>query len=1054
MFSNTNLHMKSLIIFLFCTIIFISNLIGQCVIRGKVSDKNGESLVGVNVYVKSKMSIAVSTDLNGDYSLKLPESGTEIIVVRYISYQTIEDTIKCSKGIKIKNYILEPVVNSLSTVVVTAKAYNNNDIQLENIQKRSSSTIDYISAETIKKTGDANVGSAVARITGVSTTSSGLITVRGVGDRYVKTTINGSRIPTLDPFTNNIKLDLFPSSLIDNIIITKTARPDLPGDWAGAYLSIETKDYPDSIALNFETSIGYNQQSTFKDVVSSERSSTDWLGYDNGLRDYNHNNYVQYNNSPSTYQYFAALGLSNYFSSIGVTNTTPWNDTYYKLGLIQLGLLGNAQFNDQTAFQNAKNQFTTLAYEGKAYNLLNSNAVISEKNFPNNWNTVIRQAPLSNTQNFSIGNQTTLFGKTLGYIIGFRYYSSMQYDPNSIKNNIEFQSNISDNTTSSFTKYQKVSKEINGWSGLLKFAYKLNNNNNISLLFLPNVIGTNNIRDAEYVVPASNDPTNNPPILTFSKYQYYESRKQFIYQLKTEHYLPKKKIKIEFNASYTNGKSDAPDSKNLTYQGAQGSLPDNYSLYFIYPTNLNRYFRYLTDNVFDSRVSAEIPLSDKPDLVRKLKIGGGYLYNHIENKSYVYQFVNGSGFVNPTIGTLSKLNPDSIFDIVTIQNQGASYRSSYGYYYKFASPSDNFFGNSEIISGYAMLDYAIIPSVRLSGGLRIEKAKIYTDCFLFDSLGLASNDFRRIITDVWGNTINAQPGDLQKISYLPSINVLYQIQNTDLSQTNLRLNYSQTVARPSIRELSENTFYDFESNSYVKGNSQLKMVKINNFDLRLEKYSKSGDNISFSIFYKDFINHIELTNWGFVLSWLNNPNKTSLTGIEIEGKKNLSKHFEFKANLTLVNSKTTLTGGTMYDLAGHIFNLKGGERPMFGQAPYIFNTMLSYNGKKHGIVATLSYNLQGSKLVIVTDITKPDIYELPRNIFDFKISKIINKHFSASLKIMDILNSTTTRAYLNVNNESYFKYLWNDITNKNNSNIIYSKYKYGGNYIVSLAYKL
>lgn len=1051
--------MRLLLVVIILNIIIASNLFGQCVLRGKVTDKNGETLVGATIFPKSKMSLGVTTDLNGDYSLKLPSSGSEVIVIRYISYQTIEDTINFSKGILVKNYVLESASQSLNTVVIEAKAFRNSDTPLERIKMRSSSTIDFISAETMKKTGDANLASAIARITGVSTTSSGLITVRGVGDRYVKTTIDGARIPTLDPFTNNIKLDMFPSSLIDNIIITKTARPDLPGDWAGAYLSIETKDFPDSLSINMETSLGYNDQSSFKDVVTSQSSSTDWLGFDNGFRDYNHNNYIPFNNNPSTYQEFIALGLGNYFKSLGVTNNTPWNDTYYKLGLIQLGLLGNAQINDQTAFQNAQNQFNTLSYAGKAFDLINANAVASEKQFPNNWNTITKEPLFSNfSQSFSIGNQTKLFGKTLGYIFGFRYSSSIQYDPNSIKNDIEFQSDLPDTYTSTYTKIQKVSKETNGWSGLIKFAYKLNNNNNISIMFMPNVTGTNYVRDAEYLEPNTNDPTNNLPFLTVSKYQYYESRKQLIYQLKSEHYIPQRKIKIEFNVSYTNGKSDAPDSKNYINKFAGGFLPSDYELYFTYPTDVNRYFRYLTDNIFDSRISAEMPIGDKPELVRKIKIGGGYINESMQNKSYVYQFMNSTGFENPTVATLDSLNnhQSPIFDIVTTQYNGQAIRSAYGYYYKYSSPADNFFGSSDIISGYAMIDYAFIPKLRFSGGLRIESVKIYTDCFLFDSLGMSPNDFRRKITDVWGNTMDVQPGNLQKISYLPSANLIYKLNNNEISPINLRLNYSQTVARPSIRELSETTFYDFESNSYVKGNSQLKMVQINNYDLRLEAYFKSGDNISVSLFYKDFINHIELSNFGFILSWLNSPDNTSLKGIEIEGKKNIFKFLEFRANLTLVSSKEILKGGTMYDLDGHVFNLKGGERPMFGQAPYIINTMVSYNSKKLGLITTLSYNLQGSKLVIITDVTKPDIYELPRHLLDFKISKVINKHFGVNFKILDILNTAVTRSYMNVSNDSYFKNIWNEITNKNKEadNIIYSRYRYGSNYIFSLTYKL
>ena len=632
----------------------------------------------------------------------------------------------------------------------------------------------------------------------------------------------------------------------------------------------------------------------------------------------------------------------------------------------------------------------------------------------------------------------------------------MQYDPNSVKNNYEFQLGLPDSTTSTFTKYQRLNKETNGWSGLMKLAYKLNKNNSLSLLFMPNVIGTNNVRDAEYIEPASNDPLNNPPILIFSKYQFYESRKQFIYQLKSEHYILRHKIKIEYNASYTNGKSSDPDSKNNVISFAQGSVPENYQIYFTYPTDLNRYFRYLTDNVFDSRISAEMPIGNKSDLVRKIKIGGAYTYNHVQNKSYVYQFTNGSGFTDPSLQTLNHMNPDSIFDIVTVPNGGLPYRSEYGYYTKFSSPADNFFGRSNIFSGYAMVDYAINPRLRLSGGLRIEAAKIYTDCFLFDSLHLVANDFRRIITDDYGLYIDAQPGSLQKTSYLPSVNLIYKLNNDEAIPVNLRLNFSQTVARPSIRELSETTFYDFESNSYVKGNSQLKMVQINNYDLRLESYFKSGDNISVSLFYKDFKNHIELTSWGFCLSWLNNPNNANVKGLEIEGKKNIYKNLELKANLTLADSKTTLKGGIVTDLAGHIFDLKGGTRPMYGQAPYVINTMISYNEKKLRMTATISYNVQGSKLVIVTDPTKPDIYELPRHLIDFKISKIISKHFGASLKILDILNRPVTRSYLPLSSTSYFINLWNDFAGKNKSkyDYIYSKYRYGTNYILSLSYKL
>ena len=184
---------------------------------------------------------------------------------------------------------------------------------MDKMKVNSTTTIDFISAETMKKTGDPNVTAAIARVSGVST-NGGLITVRGIGDRYVRTTLNGSRIPTLDPLTNNIKLDIFPSSLIDNIIITKTASPELPGDWAGAYISVETKDYPGKLTVNVESQFGYNAQTTFQNVITSDKSSTDWMGFDGGLRIRENENIVAPNLSPSTYQEMVALGLGDYFN--------------------------------------------------------------------------------------------------------------------------------------------------------------------------------------------------------------------------------------------------------------------------------------------------------------------------------------------------------------------------------------------------------------------------------------------------------------------------------------------------------------------------------------------------------------------------------------------------------------------------------------------------------------------------------------------------------------------------------------------------------------------
>ncbi|MEO8149683.1 MAG: carboxypeptidase-like regulatory domain-containing protein [Bacteroidia bacterium] len=1022
--------MKKLFLLAIITIITYSISFSQGTIRGKITDNNGESLIGVTIYLKANHGIGTTTDLDGTYSLKINDSIAQTLVVSYISYKTIEQVVNPAKGqVLIKNFTLIPSSQEIKVAEVSAKAVKAKDYYLESIKKKSATTIDYVSSETMKKTGDANVTTAIARVSGVSTNNGGFITVRGIGDRYVKTSINGLRIPTLDPFTNNIKLDIFPASLVDNIMITKTASPDLAGDWAGAYISVETKDYPEQLAINVETKFGYNNQSTLTTVLSSQRSSTDWMGYDNNLRGHNHSDFNPATINPNPYQEFVALGLESYYNSIGVNETTPWNETYYKLGLVQLGLLGIAQINDQEAYTTAKSAYENGTYKGQAFNTLNANAANSGQSFANNWNTQTRETPLNFTQSLSIGNQVQLFKRPLGFMVGFRYGMSNLYDPNSTANRAGVVGDANGNLIPSVTSAvnQQVAVETNGWSGLINLAYKLNPNNSFSVLFMPNLTGTNRARNAI----DDRDISNN----VITKSQYYEERKQLIYQYKSSHYIPSIKLRTELDASYTNGKSEAPDFKNLQY--SKDPVSNTYQIGATTLEGIHRYYRYLSDDLFDSHVSFEFPLSAKPDLIRKLKFGGAYQSNNKTNDQYDY-IVNSGAVVYP----LHNDDLDAYFDLshFGISNytdaNGHNFNTMDFYYSESASAANHTFGTSKIIAGFVMADYSITTKLRFAGGLRIEKADILTDVVKFDSLGLPYNDPRRAYDS--GLPV-ANPGKLNETSYLPGINAIYKLKDNEQSQINLRANYSQSVARPSIRELSDVATFDYEFRSFVYGNSDLKMVHINNYDLRLESYFKSGDNVSVSLFYKAFKNHIELVKSNGY-SW-QNVDKSHVAGIELEGKKVLTKNFDLNANVTLANSETKFVR-TRLEISSGIKNYIPVDtltRTMYGQAPYVVNGILSYHADSIGLTLTLSYNIQGKRLVIASDNKEvPDIYEQPRNLLDFKVSKNLGRHFIVSLTIRDVLNTSIVRSY------NY----------TDGTNLDYDKYSFGTNYELGVIYKL
>jgi hypothetical protein len=1042
--------MKSALLIILLNLIVFSYASGQCTIRGLVSDINGEAAIGAQIYLPSNKTIGTVSDYNGNYTLKINEKATQVIAVSYIGYKLIEDTLECINGaILVENYVLEPAATEIKEVTVTGKSARNTDAQMETYKKLSSHTIDFISSETIKKTGDANVGAAIARVTGVSTNSGGLITVRGAGDRYIKTTVNGSRIPTLDPFTNNIKLDIFPSSLIDNITIVKTAQPDLPGDWSSAYISVETKDYPEKLSVSVESSFGYNQQTTFKDVLSSQRSSTDWLGYDNSLREYDHNSFEQLVPKPTTYQEFVALGIGGYLDSLGISQNTAWKDEYTRLGLVRLHYLGKANIDidkNDPIYQTAIANYDTV--RASAYAKINANAIKSERAFPNNWNSTRRQAPLNFSQSFSIGNQSTLFGKPIGYLLGFRYSSSYQYDAYSRANKV-IPTGIPENTDGFIPPhdsiFQESSKETHSWSALIKVAYKFNSNNSLSLLFMPNFIGVNNVRSGKIYNGDTDDDVAQQIYNTGTTVsQFYESRRQIIYQLKSNHYIPTLKTRLEFNASYTKGVSNAPDFKTARYASDLDSIKNRPVFADGGTAGAGRVFRYLNQNIFDSRFTAEVPIGSSPDKVRKIKFGGAFQTEARDRDQYFYQINNGD---NPSSASMNAVhNAHPYADPLGLDRYeiDSLYHYVQQYYYLYDVPSNHILGRNMVTAGFAMVDYSISQILRFSGGVRVENAYMKTDCVKLDAYNLSPDDARRqfsvgtAIGSIW-----VQPGVLNQTSVLPSANLIIKLNHNETAPVSARLNYSKTVARPSLQELSDVAFYDYELKNNVRGNSNLKMVNVNNYDIRIESFFKRGDNISFSLFYKEFENHIDVLNAGSSIGYVyvNNKGKTLLKGIEIEGKKTITRFFEFRANITLIDSRS-VPDSIYYDNTGNNFNTgKDGKTAytMLGQAPYIVNGMVTYTSPKMGLTASLNYNVQGPRLVIMGTLNIPyDIYEMPRNLLDFKISKNLGDHFGVNFKIQDILNSPIVRSYK----------VGNTYT------LEYDRYQYGTNYVLSVSYKL
>ncbi|CAN5206154.1 hypothetical protein BH23BAC3_BH23BAC3_32060 [soil metagenome] len=129
----------------------------------------------------------------------------------------------------------------------------------------------------ISRTGSSDAAEAMTKVTGASVVDGKYVYIRGLGDRYSSTHLNGSELPSADPDKKSFQLDLFPSSLLENLVTVKTFTPDRPGSFSGGIVDVSTVDFPERLMLELSASTTYNTQTTFKSNLFDTKGSSDWL---------------------------------------------------------------------------------------------------------------------------------------------------------------------------------------------------------------------------------------------------------------------------------------------------------------------------------------------------------------------------------------------------------------------------------------------------------------------------------------------------------------------------------------------------------------------------------------------------------------------------------------------------------------------------------------------------------------------------------------------------------------------------------------------------------
>lgn len=374
-------------------------------IKGVVIDqKSKETLIGAVITAvpgngsknatQEKDGIKAVTDIDGNFSLQNLKDGTYTLYIKYVGYKTQKidgvqlkggkwidgKAIVSSKDTSSKNdasekalltIALQPDEQQLKEVTVTAVERRNTDAAMIQVAKNSPVIVSNVSAQEISRTQDTNAGEVIRRVPGVSLIDDKFVMVRGLSQRYNNVWVNGGAVPSSEADSRAFSFDIIPSSQIDNLTIVKSPTAEYPADYSGGFIIVNTKEIPAENSFNIAVGGNWNTSSAFKDFSYSKGSGTDFLGFDNGLRNLNGGIHADLNpqldaNGKPVGDYATSLlgnGLNNDWL---VKNRKPLGDLKLAASLNRRWMLGGRTLG-MLAAMNYTNEYRT--YENMENNL-------------------------------------------------------------------------------------------------------------------------------------------------------------------------------------------------------------------------------------------------------------------------------------------------------------------------------------------------------------------------------------------------------------------------------------------------------------------------------------------------------------------------------------------------------------------------------------------------------------------------------------------------------------------------------------------------------------
>jgi len=643
----------------------------QGTISGTIIDADlGEGLIGANVVIEGTTN-GISTDFDGKYQLKA-EPGTYNIVVTYIGYAD-----KTVQGVEVKDgevtyldvTMAEGGVELDLDVIVTAKVIERSENAVLLLQKKSDKIQDGISSQEMSKLAISDAAGAMKKVTGATVSGGKYIYIRGLGDRYSLTQLNGLVIPSSDPYRNGAQLDLIPSNLLDNIITSKTFTPDQPGNFTGGAVNIKTKSFPEQMSLTFSSSVGYNNQNNFNgDFLTHEGGKNDYWGYDDGTR-----------------------ARPDILDDPSVTRTFD----------LESNLPVFARLNRDD--------------EGQALAEAADKAI---KSVNNDFTPEAQRSSIDHGYGITFGNQYQIGNNPLGVIASASFKKEYNHLGDYTRQNWNVMDINADTLFNEGNFEETLSTETSTLNGMIGLSYKLNNLNSISVNGIYNHSAD---KTSRFLTGERPDNIVRPDILE-GRELYFREREMKNIQLGGNHVIAgANNLQIEWKLSQANSSLIDPDRKFF-----ENELNTELDIYRIPASNVQRpfhFYRDLNDEQRDYKLDVTIPLPK--DI--KLKVGGLYTDKTREFTEFRYQIEEhiGRGMSFAELGgdVDAYLADDNIGIIGEIPQLNGFILGNY--LVDRTEAKNQYSGTDQVTAGYLMGTIPFTDKLKFVGGARIERTDIF-----------------------------------------------------------------------------------------------------------------------------------------------------------------------------------------------------------------------------------------------------------------------------------------------------------------------------------------